>query len=56
MNNFVLGRYAKAEEFFRKIQQVQPNKFALGHNIGLVCLAQERYEEAEKAFLRGLDL
>lgn len=56
MNNFVLGRYAKAEEFFRKIQRVQPNKFALGHNIGLVCLAQERYEEAEKAFLRELDL
>jgi tetratricopeptide (TPR) repeat protein len=56
MNNFVLGRYAKAEEFFRKIQAVQPNKFALGHNLGLVCLAQERYEEAEGFFLRELEL
>ncbi len=55
LNNFVLGRYAKAEEYFRKIQSVQPNKMGLGHNIGLVCLAQERYEEAEKEFLRELE-
>ena len=55
MNNFVMGRYAKAEEYFRKIKEVQPNKFALGHNIGLVCLAQERYEEAADAFLLELE-
>jgi tetratricopeptide (TPR) repeat protein len=55
LNNFVLGRYAKAEEYFRKIRSVQPNKVGIGHNIGLVCLAQERYEEAEKEFLRELE-
>lgn len=55
LNSFVMGRYAKAEEYFRKIQEVQPNKFGLGHNIGLVCLAQERYEEAETAFKNEVD-
>jgi tetratricopeptide (TPR) repeat protein len=56
MNNFVMGRYAKAEDLFRKIREVQPNKFALGHNLGLVCLAQEKYDEAESYFLRELEL
>ncbi|MCX7786584.1 MAG: tetratricopeptide repeat protein [Spirochaetes bacterium] len=55
LNNFVFGRYAKAEEYFRKIRTVQPNKMGIGHNIGLVCLAQERYEEAEAEFLGELE-
>ncbi|MFQ3619373.1 MAG: tetratricopeptide repeat protein [Spirochaetales bacterium] len=55
LNHFVMGKYEKAEEYFRKIQEVQPNKMGIGHNIGLVCLAQERYEEAEKEFLKELN-
>jgi tetratricopeptide (TPR) repeat protein len=50
-----MGRYAKAEEYFRKVQEIQPNKFGLGHNIGLVCLAQDRFEEAEAAFLNEIE-
>ncbi|MDR1625741.1 MAG: tetratricopeptide repeat protein [Spirochaetia bacterium] len=55
LNNLVAQRYAKAEEYFRKIQAVQPDRFGLGHNLALVCLAQERYEEAEKYFLGELE-
>jgi tetratricopeptide (TPR) repeat protein len=55
LNNLVMQRYAKAEEYFRKIQAVQPNRFGLGHNLALVCLAQERYEEAERYFLNELE-
>ena len=55
MNNFVMGRYAKAEEFFMKIRDVQPEKYGLGHNLGLVALALEKYEEAERYFLREIE-
>ncbi len=55
LNNFIVGRYAKAEEYFRKIQSVRPNKSGIGHYIGLVCLAQDRFEEAEQEFKRELD-
>jgi tetratricopeptide (TPR) repeat protein len=54
LNNLITQKYAKAEEYFRKIQAVEPNKFGLGHNLALVCLAQERYEEAERYFLNEL--
>jgi tetratricopeptide (TPR) repeat protein len=55
LNNLVMQKYAKAEEYFRKIEAAQPDKFGLGHNLALVCLAQERYEEAEKYFLHELE-
>jgi tetratricopeptide (TPR) repeat protein len=55
LNNLVTQNYAKAEEYFKKIQAVEPNRFGLGHNLALVCLAQERYEEAEKYFLNELE-
>ncbi|MDR1316675.1 MAG: hypothetical protein LBK13_07360 [Spirochaetales bacterium] len=55
LNNLVLQKYLKAEEYFRKIEAVQPNRFGLGHSLALVCLAQERFEEAEKYFLNELE-
>jgi tetratricopeptide (TPR) repeat protein len=54
-NNLVLQKYAKAEEYFRKVAAVEPYRFGLGHNLALVCLAQERYDDAEKYFLDELD-
>jgi tetratricopeptide (TPR) repeat protein len=55
LNNFVTGQYARAEEFFRKIQAEEPYRFGLGHKLGLVCLAQQRYDEAEKYFLNEIE-
>jgi tetratricopeptide (TPR) repeat protein len=55
LNNLVMQKYAKAEEYFRKIQALEPDRFGLGHNLALVCLAQERYAEAEKYFLNELE-
>ena len=54
LNCLVTQKYAKAEEFFRKIQAVEPNRFGLGHNLALAYLAQEKFEEAEKYFLNEI--
>ncbi len=55
MRAFVMGRYAEAEDNFRRIREAQPDKFAIGHNLGLVCLAQERHQEAADYFHAELD-
>ncbi|MCL1817334.1 MAG: tetratricopeptide repeat protein [Spirochaetaceae bacterium] len=55
LNNLITQKYEKAEAYFRKIAAVEPYRFGLGHNLALVCLAQERFEEAEKYFLAELD-
>lgn len=55
MTHFVMGRYAKAEEYFLKIREAQPGKFGIVHNLGLVSLAQDKFEDAEKAFLSELE-
>ena len=55
MTHFVMGRYQKAEEMFLKIKEVQPDKFGLIHNLGLVSLAQDKFEEAEQCFLTELE-
>lgn len=55
MTHFVMGRYDKAEEYFLKIREAQPKKFGIVHHLGLVSLAQDKFEEAEKAFLSELE-
>ncbi|MDR1933465.1 MAG: tetratricopeptide repeat protein [Spirochaetales bacterium] len=55
LNNLIMQKYQKAEEYFKKIQAVEPYRFGLGHNLALVALARERYEEAEKYFLNELE-
>jgi len=55
LNNLVTQKYAKAEEYFHKIQAVEPNRFGLGHNLALVYMAQEKFEEAEKYLLAEIE-
>ncbi|MDR2588199.1 MAG: tetratricopeptide repeat protein [Spirochaetales bacterium] len=55
LNNLVMGRYGRAEDYFRKIERLEPNRFGLGHNLGLAALAQERFAEAERYFLSELE-
>jgi tetratricopeptide (TPR) repeat protein len=55
LNNLIMQKYLKAEEYFKKIQRIEPHKFGLGHNLALAALALERYDEAEKYFLNELE-
>ena len=55
LNSLMTQKYDKAEEYFRKIVAVEPHRYGIGHNLALACLAQERYEEAEKYLLIELE-
>jgi tetratricopeptide (TPR) repeat protein len=52
---FVAGDYDRAARYFESVQKRDPHRAGLNHNIGLVRMAQRRYDEAEKCFLDDLE-
>jgi protein O-GlcNAc transferase len=51
-----IGDLASAEASFREAARLAPNDCAIQLNIGTVCSEQYRHEEAERAWLRALEL
>lgn len=52
---FLAGDYDRAARYFEKVQGRDPNRSGINHNLGLVRLAQRRFEEAEELFLEDLE-
>lgn len=48
-----LGHYKQALEYFRRLDNMQPDKFVTAMNIGNCLLALGKYEEAAKAFYKA---
>jgi Tfp pilus assembly protein PilF len=51
-----LGRFAEAEESFRRGLELAPEQARLHFNLGLVLLRQDRPQEAAEALRRTLEL
>ncbi len=54
--NLAEGNYDQALEFLNKAEQADPRMPTLHNQIGAVYLKINRFEEAERAFLKGLDI
>ncbi|HNX73938.1 MAG TPA: tetratricopeptide repeat protein [Spirochaetales bacterium] len=52
LNAYVAGDYKKAENWFRKLEQSEPDSIRVLRNLGVVLLAQGKGEEAEHYLLR----
>lgn len=52
MSAFSAGNYDKAERYFRKIEQKDPNSMTVLRNLGLVLMAKGEAEAAESYLLR----
>ena len=52
LNAYIAGNYAKAEHWFRKLEQAEPDSIRVLRNLGVILLAQGRSEEAELYLLR----
>ncbi len=52
LNAYVMGDYQKAESWFRKLEQSEPNSIRVLRNLGVISLALGRSEEAERYLLR----
>jgi len=52
LNAYVSGNYAKAEEYFRKLEQSEPNSIRVLRNLGVILLAQGKGKEAERYLLK----
>ncbi len=48
LNAFVEGRFSRAYQSFRKVLEINPREQGMSYNMGLVCIALKRYEEAER--------
>jgi len=46
--SYTLGRFAKADKYFRKIIALDPNRDGINYNLGMVNFAMENYPEALK--------
>ncbi len=56
LNSLISGDYEKAEKYFRKIHRYNPNEPGFDYNLGLVKLAQFKYEDAESYFKNDISL
>ena len=52
LNAYIAGYYAKAERWFRKLEQSEPDSIRVLRNLGVILLAQGRSEEAERYLLK----
>lgn len=52
LNAYVAGDYAKAERWFRKLEQSEPTSIRVLRNLGVVLLAEGHSEEAERYLLK----
>ncbi len=52
LNAYVMGDYQKAESWFRKLEQSEPDSIRVLRNLGIIFLALGRAEEAERYLLR----
>jgi Flp pilus assembly protein TadD len=52
LNAFVQGNYEKAERWFRKLEEREPDSIRVLRNLGIVLLAKGNAEAAEKYLLR----
>jgi len=43
-----LSKFEKAEHYFRKILEIEPDRIGIAYNLGAVCFAMGNLEEAEK--------
>jgi tetratricopeptide (TPR) repeat protein len=50
LNSFVSGNFKKAEKYFFKIIEYDPESDKMKYNLGLAQLAQKKYQQAEENF------
>ena len=56
LNSFVSGDFERAERYFRRLKEADPDGMGVDHNMGLVNIGLKRYANAEKYLLRDLNL
>ncbi|MCX8014329.1 MAG: hypothetical protein N3A02_08585 [Rectinema sp.] len=52
LNHYISGNYKKAEYWFRKLEQSEPDSIRVLRNLGMILLAEGKPEEAERYLLR----
>ncbi|MHA1928897.1 MAG: tetratricopeptide repeat protein [Candidatus Thorarchaeota archaeon] len=50
------GRYEEAEQYFRKVIEIQPDHAEAWNSLAITLLKQDRYDEAEQAFRKIIEL
>ncbi|HUX51153.1 MAG TPA: hypothetical protein VMW73_10170 [Spirochaetia bacterium] len=56
LNSFVSGDFKRAENYFRRLKDADPDSMGADHNMGLVKMGLKQYGSAEKYLLRDLAL
>ncbi len=56
LNSFVSGDFERAEKYFRRLKEDDPDRMGVDQNMGLVKLGLKQFAEAEKFFLRDAEL
>ena len=56
LNSFVSGDFERAEKYFLRLKEDDPDRMGVDHNMGLVKLGLKQFAEAEKFFLRDAEL
>ncbi len=51
-----IGAFARAEESFREVSRLEPDSLNAAMHIGSLCMLQSKYDDAEAAFERALEL
>lgn len=56
LNSFISGDFTRAEKYFLRLKEDDPDRMGADHNMGLVKLGLKQYADAEKYFLRDVEL
>jgi len=50
------GNYQKADEFYKRLLKEKYQESEVFYNLGISCYYQKKYDEAEKYFLKAIEL